>query len=77
MSFTSWTALRTAIKDAIADHVAGAACTGSYTIGDRRMEYRSYDELIGLYEKTFVLESMETPGSIATRVSYGRHRRLR
>lgn len=77
MSFTSWTALRTAIKDAIADHVAGAACTGSYNIAGRHITYRTYDELCGLYEKTFVLENMENPGSVASRVSYGRYRRLR
>ena len=76
MAFTTWTALRTAIKDAIADHVAGSACTGEYSIGGRSLKYRSYDELIALYEKTYVLESLESPGTAGTRVSYGRHRRF-
>lgn len=77
MAFTTWTVLRTAIKDAIANHVAGAPCTGSYTIGDRSVKYRTFEELIALYEKTFVLESMDTAGDPATKVSYGRHRRFR
>ena len=76
MAFTSWTALRTAIKDAIADHVTGSACTGEYSISGRSIKYRSYNELIALYEKTYVLESMESPGSVGSRVSYGRHRRF-
>lgn len=76
MSFTSWSALRTAIKDAIADHVAGAPCVGSYAIGERQLKYRTFEELCGLLEKTYVLEGLENSGTIATRVSYGRHRRL-
>ena len=76
MAFTTWTALRTAIKDAIANHVAGSPCTGSYSIRGRSHTYRSYDELVALYEKTFVLEGMDSPGSVGTRVSYGRHRRF-
>lgn len=76
MSFTSWAALRTAIKDAIADHVAGSPCVGSYTIGDRALRYRTFEELVGLLEKTYVLEGLEDAGGTATRVSYGRYRRL-
>lgn len=76
MAFTTWAALRTAIADAIADHVAGAPCTGSYQIGTRRMEYRSFDELTALYEKTYVLDRLENMGTIQDRVSYGRHRRF-
>lgn len=76
MAFSTWTALRTAIKDAIADHVAGSPCTGEYSIGGRTLKYRSYQDLIELYRKTYVLEAMETPGTVSTRVSYGRHRRF-
>jgi len=60
MAFTTWTALRTAIKNAIASHVAGTSCVGEYSIGDRRMKYRSFDELLDLYKKTYELESIET-----------------
>lgn len=76
MAFTTWTALRTAIKDAIADHVAGAPCTGSYSIGNRSMSYKSFDELCELLEKTYALESIESRGDRTQMVSYGRHRRF-
>ena len=76
MAFTTWTALRTAIKDALADHVAGSACVGEYSISGRSLKYRTYEELIALYEKTWVLEGMESSGSVGIRASYGRHRRF-
>ena len=68
--FTTWGALRTAIKDAIANQVAGAPCTGSYSIAGRVMTYRSFDELVDLYKKTFVLESLDSPDQQAD-VAYG------
>jgi len=77
MSFSTWTALRTAIKDAIADHIAGTPCTGEYAIGNRRMRYRTYAELIDLLEKTYELEALENSGNSAKMVSYGRHRRFK
>ena len=77
MSFTTWSALRTDIKNAIADPVAGTPCVGSYQIADRMLKYRTFEELIGLLEKTYTLEALDSPGSISSRVSYGRHRRLR
>lgn len=77
MAFTSWSDLRTAIKDAIADHIAGTPCTGEYAIGNRRLRYRTYAELINLLEKTYELEALENAGNPSTMVSYGRHRRFR
>ena len=77
MAFTSWAALRTAIKDAIADHVAGDPCVGEYQIGRRTLKYRSYDDLVALYEKTYVLEDMETVGDPSVTVSFSRPRRFR
>lgn len=74
--FTTWTALRTAIKNAIADNVAGSPCTGSYSKGGRSLTYRSFDELIGLLEKTYVLEGLESSGDRSTMVSFGRFRRF-
>lgn len=76
MAFTTWAALRTAIKDAIADHVAGTPCTGEYTIGSRRLVYRSYDELVKLLKDTYVLESIENEGSPENHISYVRPRRF-
>lgn len=75
-TFTTWAALRTAILDAIANHVAGDPCVGSYTVAGRTMEYRSIDELTKLLEMTYKLELLASPGSAATRVSYGRARRF-
>jgi len=76
MAFSTWAALRTAIKDAIADHVAGNACTGSYSKGGRSLTYRTYEELIGLLEKTYILESLESSGDRDRITSFGRHRRF-
>lgn len=73
--FTTWTALRTAIKNALADHIAGSPCTGSYTIGSRTIKYRTFDELVALYEKTYALEALENTGDRSTRVSFGSFRR--
>jgi hypothetical protein len=74
--FTTWTDLRVAIKDAIANHVAGNPCRGSYSISGRSITYRSFDELINLYEKTFQLEKLDDPVTIKDRIAYGRHRRF-
>ena len=70
MSYPSWSALKIAIFDAIADSVAGSPCTGEYTIGTRTLKYRSYDELIRLYNKVCILADKES----GPRKSYGRFR---
>jgi hypothetical protein len=77
MAFTTWSALREAIKSKLADHIAGSPCIGEYYIGDKRIRYRTYEELVSLYKSTYELESMESAGSTASCVSYGRHRRFR
>ena len=77
MAFTTWDALRTAIKDAIANHVAGTPCTGSYSIGNRSISYRSFEELVGLLEKTYTLQSLESSGDRSQMVSFGRMRGFR
>ena len=75
MAFDTWAALRTAIKDAIADSIAGTPCTGEYEIGNRRLKYRTYEELIGLLTKTYELEALESSGDPAKMVSYGLYAR--
>lgn len=79
MAFTTWSALRTAILDALADHVAGEPMVGEYEIGDRRFKYNSAESLMDLYKKTFELESVEISNSLGDGgfVTYGRHRRFR
>lgn len=76
MAFTSWSALRTAIKDALASYVDGAPCVGAYSIGGRNLQYRSVDDLKRLLEITYELESLEDTGEPSSRISYGRHRRF-
>jgi len=76
-SFTSWTALRTAIKDKLADSIAGSPMTGEYAIGNRRLKYRTYDELVDLLKKTYELEALESAGDPSVTISYGRYRRFR
>ena len=76
MAFTTWTALRSAIKDALADHVAGSPCTGSYSIGGKTLQYRSYQDLLALYERTYELEALESAGTKSSRVSFGSPRRF-
>lgn len=76
MSFTSWSALRDDIKDKLAAHVSSSAMAGEYSIGSRRLKYRSYEELMDLLKLTFELEALETAGSTSTTVSYGRYRRF-
>jgi len=75
-TFSTWAALRTAIKDAIANHVANTPLVGSYAIMGYDLKYRTYEELIDLYQKTFVLEQLENTGDRNTMTSYGRHRRF-
>jgi hypothetical protein len=77
MAFTTWSALRTSIKDAIADYIAGSPCTGEYSINGRRLVYRSVDDLKKLLLLTYEMEELEGGGDPSTRVSYGRYRRFR
>jgi hypothetical protein len=74
-SFTTWAALRTAVKDAIADYVAGSPCVGEYSMGGRTMRYRNIKELRELFEMTYNLENIENAGQGSTVTSYGRYSR--
>ena len=76
MAFTSWPVLRTAIKDALADHIAGSPMSGEYSIGNRRLKYRSYDELLALLKLTYEMEGLESAGNPSSMVSYGRYGRF-
>jgi hypothetical protein len=74
VTFSTWEDLRTAIKNAIANQVAGKAAAGEYEFHGIRMKYRTFEELTKLLDKTYELEALEATGSSA-RVSYGRYRR--
>ena len=75
-TFSTWAALRTAIKDAIANHVANTPLVGSYSIMGYDLKYRTYEELIDLLQKTYDLEALENTGSRDTMTSYSSHRRF-
>ena len=75
-TFSTWAALRTAIKDAIANHVANTPLVGSYAIMGYDLKYRTYEELISLLEKTYQLEALESVGDQRTMTSYARPRRF-
>lgn len=74
-AFTTWTALRTAIKDAMANALAGDPYTAEFGMGRHRFVAKSFDELTGLLEKSYTLEALESSGDRSTRVSFGRPRR--
>lgn len=74
-SFTTWADLRSDVKDAIANYIAGAPCTGEYSMGGRTMKYRSIKELRDLYMMTYDLENIENAGQPSNIVSYGRYSR--
>ena len=75
-TFSTWAAVRTAIKDALATAVGGAVMMGEYRVGDTTVRYRTFEELKKLYEMTYQFESLDSIDT-CTRVSYGRHRRFR
>ena len=68
--FTTWSALRTAIKNALTAHVAGSPCVGEYAIAGRTVKYRSFEELERLYFMTFRMEAMEISGFRISRGQY-------
>jgi len=46
MAFTTWAALRTAMKDALADHYATGKFVGTYTIGARTVQYKNEEQFM-------------------------------
>ena len=72
MAFTTFSALKTAILDAMADSLSGAPCTGEYEINGRKMKYRNYEELQRLYDWVCIRASKES----GVRRSFGRYRRF-
>lgn len=74
--FTTWSAVRTAIKNAIATHADGDPCIGDFSVEGITIRYAAIDELRKLYELTYTLEALDTGISPSTRISYGRYRRF-
>lgn len=59
-SFTSYTALLAAIRDAIADYAAGNFVIKSYEINGRTMTYRSLNELLDAEKRLVDLAAAES-----------------
>ena len=75
MAFTSWSAMISDLKDALADYISGAPMTAEYRIGGRTMVFRSAEEIEGLLDLCRRQESLDSAGDPSKMVSYGRHRR--
>ena len=77
MAFTTWAAVRTAIKNAIATHADGDPCVGSYSVEGVTVQYKSMSELLDLYKMTYTLAALDSGGTPTSRISYGSPRRFR
>jgi hypothetical protein len=75
MPFTSWSDIRTQLKDALSDYVAGAPITKEYTIGGRKHQFRDVQEIKALITLTYEMEALENSGNPENTVSYGRYER--
>lgn len=76
-TFSTWAALRTAVKDAMADWAAGKPAVKEFTHGQRTFRFNSIEELARFYERTFQLEALDSAGERSSTVLYGRARRFR
>jgi hypothetical protein len=78
MPFTTWTAFRTALLNAIQSHVEGQPMTGQVSMPDGTLiKYNGPDEARKWIEFADMMIARESAGSRSSRVSYGRHRRFR
>ena len=74
MSFTTWAALETTVKDLIADHITnGTVLIGQVSAGDKSISYRKIEDLYAILEMARRMQAIESP-TPATRVSYSRYR---
>ncbi len=75
MAFTTWSALRDDLKDALSDLAAGNPFTDEYTIGSRKHKVKTAEDIKALYKLTYDLEELETAGQVGNIVSYGSYKR--
>ena len=76
MAFTSWSAMISDLKDALADYISGAPITKEYRIAGRQMVFRDAGEIEGLLDLCRRQEALDSAGDPSKMVSYGRHRRF-
>lgn len=78
MAFTTWTAFREALQDALQSHVEGQPMTGEVRMPNgMTIRYNGPDEAMKWIGFAREQEARESAGSRSTRVSYGRCRRFR
>jgi hypothetical protein len=78
MGFTSWTAFRQTLENALQSHIEGNPMTGQVSMPDGTMiRYNGPDEAMKWIAFARKQEALESAGSRSSRVSYGRHRRFR
>lgn len=75
MAFTSWADMRTDLKNALADYVAGAPIHKEYQIAGRRAVFRDVEEIKKLISMTYEMEALENSGNPENMTSYGRYER--
>jgi len=76
MAFTSWSALRDSLQDALEAHVTeGKTLVGMAVINGRTLQYKNASEITNLIKITYQMEALTNGGNRSTRVSYGRYRR--
>lgn len=76
-AFTSWADLRSAVKDALADHIAGKPFLSEFSHGERTFKFRSTEDMVKFLRDTYILESQESVGDRSSSTIYGRARRFR
>lgn len=75
MAFTSWADMRTDLKDALSDYVAGAPITKEYWISGRKHVFRDVKEIEEMISMTYRMEALENSGTPENMTSYGRYER--
>ena len=75
-TFSTWGAVRTAIKNAIATHADGDPCIGEYSVEGVTVKYTSVTDLENLYKMTFRMEALDSTPTRSSRTSVGSHRRF-
>jgi thiamine pyrophosphokinase len=81
-TFSTWDALRTAIKDQLQTVMEDEPCIGEFQKGDFRIRYDSKKDLMDILKQTYELEAQELEAeqagavSVGGQVSYGKRRRF-
>jgi len=75
MAFTTWSDMRTQLKNALAGYAGGAPMTKEYWISGRKHVFRDVKEIEELIKMTCRMEELENSGNQENMTSYGRYER--